>query len=512
MNPAVESKFERRESDINIMPTMNARIRWLIWSCVSLFSLSGAAACDPIIVRQSDSSIAPPPNFVLIIADDISWNDIGAYGHPNIHTPHLDQMAENGVRFDMAFLTASSCSPSRASLITGRYPHSTDAEELHWPLPSEQVTMSELLRERGYWTVASGKWHLGPQIVDRFDLVEEIAYAAPDNPSGGDTWPQLIRERPKGQPFFMWFASWDAHRPFPEGELPFKHSEDDLVLPPYYPATELMKRNFLDYYDEIARFDSLVGDVIDALEEEGLAENTLVIVMADNGRPYARDKTTMYDSGMKTPFIAYWPGVVPSGNSSDAILSAVDVAPTLLHLAGINIPDAMQGMSFHNVLVQPNQAFREFAFSEKNWHDFTDHGRTVRSRSYRYIRNHYPDLPATPTADTVYDPIWAERVRMFQGGELTELQQLPFLAPRPSEELYNLDSDPLELKNLAYDEKYKDVLSEHRTALDQWIAETGDFVPSIRTPDDFDRMSGDRLPTRERPRRSKKELYGHGPY
>lgn len=481
-----------------------------VLSCLCLL-FAGLGACETGVSNDGDPS-AVQPNFVLIIADDISWNDIGAYGHPHIHTPHLDAMAANGVLFNMAFLTASSCSPSRASLITGRYPHNTDAEELHWPLPAEQVTVSEVLRENGYWTVASGKWHLGPEVVDRFDLVDEIAYAAPDNASGGDTWPELIRNRPDDQPFFMWFASWDAHRPFPEGELPHKHSEADLVIPPYYPATDMMKRNFLDYYDEVARFDLLVGNVVKALEAEGVADNTLILVMADNGRPYARDKTTMYDSGMKTPLIAYWPGNLPAGQSSNAIISAVDIAPTILSLAGIRAPNSIQGTSFHEVLAQPEQAFREYAFSEKNWHDFTDHGRTVRSEKYRYIRNHYPDLPATPTADTVYDPIWIERVEMFRNGELTDLQKIPFTAPRPSEELYDVESDPLELINLAYDESYADILQKHRAALDNWIVETDDFVPSIRTPDDFDRMTGERLPTRERPRRSKKELYGHGKY
>lgn len=474
--------------------------------------VSGLVACTSAGEPSHERATNTRPNFVLIIADDISWNDIGAYGHPHIHTPNLDKMADKGILFNMAFLTASSCSPSRASLITGRYPHNTDAEELHWPLPAEQVTVSELLREQGYWTVASGKWHLGPEVVDRFDLVDEIAYAAPDNPSGGDTWPRLIRERPKHKPFFMWFASWDAHRPFPEGDLPYQHVEDDLVIPPYYPATEQMKRNFLDYYNEVARFDLLVGNVVKTLEEEGVADNTLILVLADNGRPYARDKTTMYDSGMKTPLIAYWPGTLPEGTVSDAIISAVDIAPTLLQLAGRDAPASVQGKSFLQILRSPDQPFREFAFSEKNWHDFTDHGRTARSQRYRYIRNHYPDLPATPTADTVYDPIWIERVEMYQNGELTDLQTIPFKAPRPSEELYDLQTDPLELNNLAYNPDYQLVLNQHRKALDDWMIATEDFVPSIRTPDDFDRSTGDRLPTRERPRRSKKEMYGHGRY
>ncbi len=470
---------------------------------LAAFQLAACAPIEPITQTKIE-----PPNVILIIADDISWDDIGAYGHPNIHTPHLNEIADKGIVFNKAFLAASSCSPSRASIITGRYPHNTDAEELHWELPADQTTFSEKLKENGYWTVASGKWHLGPKVVDRFDLVDEIEYASPVNPSGGDTWPSLIKDRPKDKPFFMWFASWDAHRPFPEGDLPYNHEIEDLRIPPYYPQTDLMKQNFLHYYDEIARFDMLVGNVVKTLEEEGVADNTLILVMADNGRPYARDKTTMYDSGMRTPFIAYWPGKIPEGVTSDAILSAVDIAPTILHLTGSDIPDTIEGMSFHEVLQNPNQTFREYAFSEKNWHDFTDHGRTVRSQRYRYIKNHYTDLPATPTADTVYDPIWVERVAMYKAGELTKIQQIPFIAPRPSEELYDVVSDPLELNNLVGNADYSAVLDEHRRVLNNWMKETGDFIPSVRTPDDFDRETGVATDTRKRPRPSKMDMYG----
>lgn len=470
------------------------------------------ASCASSASLDEGKALEGPPNIILIIADDISWDDLGAYGHPNIHTPNIDKLAKNGLLFNNVYLTASSCSPSRASIITGRYPHNTDAEELHWPLPPEQTTFPEKLKEAGYWTVASGKWHLGPQVMDRFDIVDEIAYAAPENYSGGETWSNLIETRPKDKPFFMWFASWDAHRAFPEGELPHNHTEADLRIPPYYPQTELMKQNFLHYYDEISRFDLLVGRVVKTLETEGIADNTLIFIMADNGRPYARDKTTLYDSGIKTPFIAYWPGQIPAGVSSGAIVSAVDIAPTVLHLAGVTKPDTVQGKTFHEVLESPDMKFRKYAFSEKNWHDFTDHGRTVRSEHYRYIRNHFIDLPATPTADTVYDPIWAERVKMYKAGQLTPLQQIPFIVPRPKEEFYDLRSDPLESNNLVDNPNMQNLLNEHRVVLDKWMEDTEDFIPTIRTPDDFDRMTGARLPTRERPRKSKKQLYGHGRY
>ena len=127
---------------------------------------------------------APRPNFVLMIADDMAWDDSTPYGHETIRTPNLKRLADEGIRFDRAFLTCSSCSPSRASILTGRYPHNTDAEQLHWPLPAEQVTFVEKLREAGYWTAAAGKWHLGDEARDRFDLVREADTSGFMLPSG----------------------------------------------------------------------------------------------------------------------------------------------------------------------------------------------------------------------------------------------------------------------------------------------------------------------------------------
>lgn len=226
------------------------------------------------------------PNIVLVIADDVSWNDIGAYGHPTIRTPVLDELAAKGVRFDNAYLTTSSCSPSRASILTGRYPHNTDAEQLHWPLPAEQLTFSEVLRDVGYWTAAAGKWHLGPDVLDRFDVVYESTWSVGDEvtPSGTEDWMRLLDERPRNKPFFMWLAAWDAHRPYDDNIIDEPHTQDDVRLPPYYPATEQYLNDFTSYYDEITRLDQVIGDVVRKLESQGIADNTIIIFVTDNGR------------------------------------------------------------------------------------------------------------------------------------------------------------------------------------------------------------------------------------
>ena len=463
-----------------------------------------------VFVLSAGAALAQDrPNIILVIADDVSWNDIGAYGHPTIRTPVLDGLAARGIRFDNAYLTASSCSPSRASILTGRYPHNTDAEQLHWPLPAEQTTFSEKLREAGYWAAAAGKWHLGPQVLDRFDVVYESVWNVGDEvaPSGMEDWLRLLDERPRDKPFFLWLAAWDAHRPYSEGAVAEPHGKDDIQLPPYYPATEHYLEDFAQYYDEISRLDQVIGEVVAKLEEQGIADNTLIVFIADNGRPYARDKATLYDSGVKTPLIVYWPDKVAPGGISQSIVSAVDIAPTILELADAPIPASVDGRSFVDLLTKPEKKFRSFAVSERHWHDFEDHGRSIRTLRYRYLRNNYFDLAATPSGDTVYHSTWTELVRLYRQGNLTTDQSRPFLSPRPREELYDLASDPFELENLANDPEYGGVLAQHREMLDTWIEASDDFIPSVRTPDEFDRETGARLPTRIRPRPSKKDMF-----
>jgi arylsulfatase A-like enzyme len=175
------------------------------------------------------------PNIILIIGDDQAWDDGSVYGHPHLKLPGQERLAREGMRFDRAFVTSSSCSPSRSSIITGRYPHNTDAEQLHWPIPEGTLTFVELLRSSGYWTAAAGKWHLGEAVKKHFDVVKEadvsgfqlptgaaekhgkfVQRMAGDARSGCDQWVPTLKERPRDKPFFMWLGALDPHRPYDE--------------------------------------------------------------------------------------------------------------------------------------------------------------------------------------------------------------------------------------------------------------------------------------------------------
>jgi N-sulfoglucosamine sulfohydrolase len=456
------------------------------------------------------------PNFILLIADDLAWDDLGAYGNDRVRTPHLDRLAREGMRFDRAFVTASSCSPSRASIITGRYPHATGAKELHWPLPDDQVTFIEKLCAAGYWTAAAGKWHLGESAKKRFDVVHEADPAGFQLPTGKEAgaakmvtekdesgcaqWVPTLRQRPKDKPFFLWLAALDPHRDYEPNIIPQPHQPEDVRVPPYLPDAPDTRRDLALYYDEITRLDSFVGRVLDELAAQGVADNTLVVFLSDNGMAFPRAKTTVLDSGIKTPLLARWPAKVKPGTTCGSLVSTVDLAPTFLELAGLEPLPSFQGISFVKLLARPTATTRDHIFAEHNWHDYAAHERAVRDTRFKYIRNHRPELNRQPPADAVRSLTFAELKRLRDAGKLTPAQAEVFTKPRPAEELYDTQNDPHELVNLANDPGHARELQRLRAALDRWSTETGDAPPKVHNGDEFDRETGAPLANRVRPR------------
>lgn len=484
-----------------------------------LFLWPGALAQDP-----------NRPNFVLILADDMAWDDLGPFGNRNVRTPNLDRLAREGMCFDQAFLTSSSCSPSRASILTGRYPHQTDAEQLHWPIPAEQIIFPQRLKKSGYFVGAAGKWHLGDAMRDRFSDIREVdtsgfqlpanaganaggkfvETASGDAKSGCADWLPLLKEREKEQPFFLWLAAVDPHRPYDNQILEQPHSPEQVILPPYHPDTPLVRQDYTRYYDEITRLDRFVGDVINEIDQQGLTNNTVVMFFSDNGRPFPRDKTTLYDSGIRTPLIIRWPTVIKPGSRCQQLVSVVDLAPTILKLAKLPVGKNYVGKDITSLLNGEDIEIREAIFAEKNWHDYEDRSRAVRDRRYKYIINHYADLPGTPPADAARSDTFKEMQRLLNEGKLPSIQANPFLVPRPLEELYDLKTDPFELKNLAADPAHQDTLARLRALHQQWRLRTKERIPKRRTPDEFDRVTGKPTPARIRPRWSKAQMIKEG--
>ncbi len=488
---------------------MITRIRFLLLLAGCCLTI---VACQQGGTSNYQEGLPSTPNIILIIADDMAWNDVGTYGHPHIRTPNLDRMAAGGMRFDQAFLMTSSCSPSRSSIITGKYPHQTDAEQLHWLLPGYNVTFVEKLKAAGYWTAQAGKWHLGPEVKDRFDLVraggsEEDRELRPRDGSGCEDWVQTLKDRPEDQPFFLWLAAVDPHRGYRTGIIDNPHQPEDAVVPPYMPDSREVREDFAMYYDEIHRMDSYIGNVMDELEAQGVAEKTLIVFISDNGRPFPRDKTTLYDGGIKTPWIMYWPETIPAGSIYDHLVSAVDIAPTFLELAQADIHQDMMGMSLVSLINDQDTVIREMIYAEDHWHDFDDYTRAVRTKQFKYIRNFYPELPNTPPADALRSPTFAVMREMRDDGTLEPQQRVIFNIPRPEEELYDVVNDPYELNNLATNSDYQDELSELQKMMEEMRNMTQDSLPPVRTPDEFDRETGEKLPNQQTPRPPKSERY-----
>ncbi|PAY18870.1 heparan N-sulfatase [Rhodopirellula sp. SM50] len=483
-----------------------------------------AVALQACVGLGTGPLLAAPPNLVLIIADDMNWDDCGAYGHPAIRTPNIDRLATEGLRFKHAYLTTNSCSPSRSSILTGKYPHNTGAEQLHWPLPEGSRTFSAELRQLGYYTAAAGKWHLGDAVRDHFDRIYEASTAGfvlpsgedgqppkmiAKQPSGCEDWEQAIEDRPRDRPFFLWLAALDPHREYTDGALDPPHRAEDVIVPAHLPDTADVREDLRLYYDEIGRLDTYVGKVVAKLQQQEVADNTLILFISDNGRPFPRDKTTLYDGGIRTPWIVRWPQVVKPGVTTDALVSVVDIAPTFLELAGATSSLATEGQSFVRVLGDPTQPHREFAFAEDHWHDYEDHARSVMTQQYKLIRNDYIDLPPTPSADAGRGLSWQNMLRLQQQGKLLPPQQVCFRAPRDKWELYDLQRDPGELQNRINDPAYHHVRDRLTVALEDWTKRTGDYLPTRRTPDEFDRVTGEPdHSVRVRPRPSKLEMFG----
>ncbi|MEI9917493.1 MAG: sulfatase [Bacteroidota bacterium] len=456
--------------------------------------------CLLLLFATSLSFSQQRPNIILIIADDISWDDIGCYGNKFVRTPNLDRMAAEGLRFTNAFVTSSSCSPSRSSIITGRYPHNTGAAELHTPLPAHLVYFPELLKNSGYYTAQAGKWHEGLNTKRAYDTL----IAGDVNGAGGeDQWISLLKDRPKEKAFFMWFAPYDAHREWQADEHN-AHKPSDLEVPATLVDTEGTRIDLAAYYSEIERLDSSIGQLEKELQAQGIADNTMIIFMADNGRPFPGSKTRLYDRGVKTPLIIKWPARIrQTGKVCNSLVSSIDIAPTILDIATGPAPESMQGKSFLSLLNSPAKKFRNYVFTEHNWHDYEAYERAVRTEKFLYIINGRPQFANQGPLDAVNSPSFKALLNAKAKGTLTPIQKDLFTAPRSPEEFFNVIDDPLQQLNVSTNPKFFRDINKLRKVMQQWQDETADSCPADLTKDWYGRESGETL--------SEKDIRGEMP-
>ena len=326
----------------------------------------------------------------------------------------------------------------------------------------EMKTFVQELNSSGYYTVSSGKWHIGDYARPGFNLIHEgrdlVGYG------GEDQWVNIITDRPKDKPFFIWAAAHDPHRDWAENEFSGTHKLDDIIVPDYLIDDLQTRQDLAHYYDEIKRFDYFIGEVVAKLKEQNVYDNTVLMIMSDNGRPFPHSKTRLNDQGVKTPFIFVYNDEKILGKT-ESLVSVIDIAPTILDYAGIDIKENFQGKSFRKLLKNPDEKFRNYVFAEHNWHDYESHQRMVKNKDYMLIQNNRNKFSQAGPLDAINSSTYASLLEKNNLGEITEVQGEIFTSPRIEEEFYVLKNDLFQRENLIDDDKLNEEINHLRVIL-----------------------------------------------
>lgn len=451
----------------------------------SLVALSALSSCkNQSSEKKQETPDVFRPNILWITAEDLSPR-LGCYGDSVANTPVLDSLAAQGVRYTNAYSVSGVCAPSRAALITGMYPTSigaqhmrtlrrtssidkvTDPQALAIPLyeavpPPRVKCFTEYLRAAGYFCTNNSKtdYQFHPPIT-AWDSSADTAH-----------W----RLRPAGKPFFAVFNIGITHESqvWRRAGDTLTTKPENVIVPPYYPDTEIVRRDMARHYSNISLMDKQVGEILAQLQADGLADSTIVFFYGDHGDGLPRAKRWLFDSGLKVPLIIRFPKGEKGGTVAHELVSFVDFAPTILSLAGIEIPEYMQGQAFLGT--QKANTPRKYIFAAKDRMDpAIDCQRAVRDKQFKFIKNYYPNRPYVqflPYRDQM--PLMQELLRLDKAGKLDSTQKIWFAKTKPIDELYDTEKDPHEVNNLADLPEYHDKVVEMRSALKSWLEMTTD--------------------------------------
>ena len=331
---------------------------------------------------------AEKPNFLIIIGDDCPYNDLPLYGGENAKTPHLDALASRGLTFNQAYLAEAMCQPCRAELYTGQYPLSNGSAWNHSSSRPETRSLPHYLRPLGYKVGLAGKVHVKPADAFPFDKVEGFDPSCVRNPTEAHNNEPITEYMSGDDPFCLVVALVEPHVPWVMGDAS-QYPPKSLKLPPNLADTPVTRDHFSNYLAEITYMDDQVGEILEALEATGKKDNTLVLFTSEQGSQFPGSKWTNWNTGLHTALIAEWPGTVPSGKRTDALVQYAEVAPTLIALAGGEIESHIDGSSFAEVLHGNTDEHRDFAYG---LHNNLPEGprypiRSVTDGKFRYIRN-----------------------------------------------------------------------------------------------------------------------------
>jgi N-sulfoglucosamine sulfohydrolase len=437
------------------------------------------------------------PNIILIVSDDHSAPFLGCYGYADIKTPNIDKLAAEGIIFKKAYTTAPQCVLSRAAIMTGRNTLDIQMTRFSAPLDASVTSYPELLRKGGYHTGIVGRnFHLDgnrrvPEtvaVLEKYSLEtfkNRVDYL---NVSGNrDTifqqYTAFLDQAPKGKPFFVQVGYSDPHRVF--NAKNFEPDPAKISVPAHWPDTKLLREDFAAYLGEIQRLDSDVGRVLEDLKKRGLDQNTLVVFIGDNGGALLRGKGTLYDLGIHVPLIIRHPGLIKAGQTSDALVSGIDVAPTFLSVAGLPVPKEITGRSLAPAFSNPQFAGHDHIFAVRGAHgqglptnsSNFDLGRTIFNKKYKLIYNAIWQIPYHPV-DFAGQPFWLDLKQKHAEGALGEpFDKLLFADHRQMFELYDEEKDPFETNNLAGKPETKQIEHELKSRLQEWMILNRDYLP-----------------------------------
>jgi len=450
---SMEAKGITRRS---FLKTMGAGV------CVLAHARCGAAKARSSISSSGERRV----NILWISCEDTS-PDLGCYGDTYANTPNLDKLAGQGRRYTNAFVPYPVCSPTRSSIITGMYPstigtmHMRTSMKGYEAVPAANVKcFTEYLRAAGYFCTNHTKT----------DYQFKSPFTAWDK---GRDW----RDRPAGASFFSVINLTVSHesRNWPKKNEKLVHDSAKTPVPPYYPDTPVIRENIARYYDNVTKMDTQAGEILDRLENDGLSENTVVFFWGDHGRGLPRCKRWCYDSGIHVPLIVRRPGKIEGGTICDDLTMLTDLGPTVLSLAGVEVPSYMQGRAFlGGQQIRP----RDFIVAGRERMDLNsdEHIRCVRDKRYKYIRNFMPEKAyAQPIPYRDRMPIMKEWRRLDAEGALTGPAALFFRKTKPAEEFYDTQNDPHEINNLIDSPGHRNRIAKMRRDLEEWSRETGDL-------------------------------------
>lgn len=449
-----------------------------------LHPLACAVALAACGLSPLGTQAAEKPNFLVIIADDCTYNDLPAYGGVNARTPNIDRLTAEGLLFNRAYLAEAMCQPCRSELYTGQYPLRNGCAWNHSASQPQTTSMPHHLGKLGYRVGLAGKVHVKPQRAYPFEKVAGFDVSCVRNPTQPH---QLgpIREfmtRDANQPFCLVVALVEPHVPWVMGD-PSRYPPDKLKLPPNIADTPRTRQDFSRYLAEITYMDGQVGDILKTLEVTEQSRNTLVLFTSEQGSQFPGCKWTNWDTGLHTALIVRWPGIVPEGRRTDALVQYADVLPTLLEIADGDVAEHLyDGASFLGVLRGQTERHRDYVYG---LHNNVPEGppypiRSISDGSHRYIRNLRPNeiyiekhLMGVQGDGVLNNPYWGTWV--FDSWNAPRTYHLiKRYVRRPAEELYHTAEDPYEMRNLAQNAAHAELKAQLGAELDRWMWAQGD--------------------------------------